>query len=206
MPPNQKQTNLSQWSLLDAFTVEDAACLWVGIDPSTPAADRSTLEISKFTPIFKLLSMAIKDDILPVNLSRNLFSERGKYSSSRVTRDDLKVFAKIKGAQPPFLFDPAMLKVETNESPDTGNDLSVKSKAGRPSRCEKEVWLERLIILYLNNKFDIGNSQDAVAAALSEDLQKQGIKVKASSIKRDWIGPILKKAKAESKSGEIRSK
>lgn len=110
MPPKQEQPDLSGWSLLDTFTVEDAACLWVGIDPSTPPTDRSKLEISQFTPIFKLLSMAIKDDILPMNSSRNLFGDRGKYSSFRVTRNDLKVFAKSKGVQPAFLFDTLMPK------------------------------------------------------------------------------------------------
>jgi hypothetical protein len=199
VPPEQEQLDLSQWSLLDTFTVEDAACLWVGIDPSTSPTNRSKLELSQFTPIFKLLSIAIKDGILPVNLSRNLFAEPGKYSSSRVTRNDLKVFAKTKGVQPAFLFDTPAPKVGGNELLDAKTDPLANSRAGRPPACPKEDWLEQLVILALNKKIDLEDSQDAIAQTLVEALNKQGTQVTVNTVKRDWTGPIIRKAKAESK-------
>jgi hypothetical protein len=58
VPPKQEQPDLSRWSLLDTSTVEQASCLWVGIDPSTPPSDRSKFEISHLTPVLELLTMA----------------------------------------------------------------------------------------------------------------------------------------------------
>ena len=116
MPPKQEQPDLSAWDLSEILTVEQASCLWVGIDPSTHSSDRSKFEISQLTPILHLLTTAVEFDILPVDSSRNLFggvgdfSVGGDYLKSRVTRNDLKVFAKSKGLQPAFLFDTLMPK------------------------------------------------------------------------------------------------
>jgi hypothetical protein len=74
-----------------------------------------------------------------------------------------------------------------------------KTKLGRPPVCAKEDWLERFAVLTLNNKINLGDSQDAIAQTLVEDLNKQGIQVKVNTVKKDWIGPIIRKAKIENK-------
>jgi hypothetical protein len=194
VPPKQVKHDLSLWSLLDTYTVEEAACLWADIDPIKPPSDRTKFEMSKFTPIYHLLSRAAKDGTLPVDTSNSLFADCGDYSSSQITRHDLTLFAYNKREKPVFLFNTSTPKVGVNETPDTGNGLPAKP-AGRPPICKKEVWLERFAILSLQGKVSLGDSQDAIAAVLSEDLEKQGIRIKASSIKRDWIGPIVSEAK-----------
>jgi hypothetical protein len=193
VPPKQKQPDLSSWDLLNDFTIDEAACLWVGIDPTIEESKRSQPETSKLVPIGYLLTKAVEEEKLPtIRLKPNRYS-KALFDDMRVTREDLKVFAESIGAQPAFLFNISRPKVGGSES------LSAKSKAGRDPLCSREVWLERLIILYLNKKFDLSNAQDAIAEVLREDLQKIGIEVKASTIKRNWIGSIVRKAKDESK-------
>jgi hypothetical protein len=176
--PEQEQPDLSSWSLLDTYTVEEAACLWANIDPTTPTSDRTKLEVSKFTPIYQLLSRAAKDGTLPVGSS-----------NSQITRHDLTIFAYNKREKPAFLFNTSKPEAGVVEPPVT------KSKAGRRPACPREAWLERFAILALQGKVSLDISQDAIAAALSEDLEQRGITIKASSIKRDWTGPIVSEAK-----------
>mgnify|MGYP003629175429 CR=1 FL=1 len=159
--PKKQDYDLSNWALVDTFTVHQAACLWVGVDPSKQSSDRTRLEISRVTPILEMLSTAIQDHNLHVDSSRDLFASRGDFAGSRVTRNDLKAFAEGKGERPAFLFDTSFLKTEIG-------------------------------------KVSLEDSQDSIATALSEDLKKLGIEIKPATIKKDWIGPIIRKAKDES--------
>ncbi len=191
MPSRQKHQDISQWGPVNTFTVEQAVCLWAGIDPAIAASDRSNLQKSLLAPIYQLLWAAIQDGSLSTDSSRNLFAGQGQHLPSLVTRKNLKLFAESIGEQPAFLFNAVESKAGVVGSTD------IKSKAGRPSSCEKEVWLERLIILSLNNKINVEDSQDAIAQALVDDLKKLNIPVSVNTVKRDWIGPIIRKARGE---------
>jgi hypothetical protein len=110
VPPKQKQPDLSHWGAVDTFTVDQASCLWVGIDPSTHHLSRSDIEESQIKPIFQLLSAAIHDGQLPADSSTNPLAAIGEYLRSSVKRNDLKAFANSKQVQPVFLFDTLMPK------------------------------------------------------------------------------------------------
>ncbi len=196
--PKKQDYDLSNWALVDTFTVHQAACLWVGVDPSKQSSDRTRLEISRVTPILEMLSTAIQDHNLHVDSSRDLFASRGDFAGSRVTRNDLKAFAEGKGERPAFLFDTSFLKTEIEEAPLRDPKNPNASAVGRPSACPRELWLERFVLLVLQGKVSLEDSQDSIATALSEDLKKLGIEIKPATIKKDWIGPIIRKAKDES--------
>ena len=197
MPSKQNKPDLSGWNLSDVFSINEAACLWVGLDPATPASDRSKDEISKFTPILRWLSEAVENGLLPTDSSRNLFENQGDHLISRVTRSDLVALANSKGQKPPFLFDAEQPTDEAIGLPEPQDQLGAKAKPGRPAKCPKEYWLERLAILALQQKCSMNDSLDAIAAALSEDLSTQGITVEPSTIKRDWIGSMIRTARGE---------
>ncbi|WP_417792791.1 hypothetical protein [Terasakiella pusilla] len=72
------------------------------------------------------------------------------------------------------------------------------SKRGRHPLCAKEVWLERLLILLIQGEVKVIHKQDAIAQALCEDLKNNlDITVSVSTIKRNWVGEIFRKAKKE---------
>jgi hypothetical protein len=109
-PPKQAQTDLSHWDIVNIFTVDQASCLWAGIDPSTHHLSRSDFEDSQIKPIFQLISAAIQAGELHADSSKNPLAVVGEYPRSLVTRDDLKAFAESKKVQPVFLFDTLMPK------------------------------------------------------------------------------------------------
>jgi len=191
----QKQPDLSSWDLLNDFSIDEAACLWAGIDPTTEETKRSQLETSKLVPIGYLLTKAVEEEKLPIiKLKPNRYG-KALFEDMRVTREDLKVFAESIGVQPAFIFNASETKTGVNESPVT------KSNAGRHSACSKEIWLERLAILILTNKINLNDTHDTIAQALLEDLNGQKVlkfPVSVNTIIKDWTGPIVRQAIKES--------
>lgn len=156
--------DLSHWGLVDTFTVEQAACLWVGIDPSTSSYSRSELENSQFTPILQLISAAIQAGNLPADSSRNVYSRIGGYSKTLVTREDLKVLAISKGQHPAFLFDTLMSDIEGEELPESESALPAKSKGGRPREYDWDALTIEII--------RIANSPDGLPETQAELIEQ----------------------------------
>jgi len=161
--PIRAGPDLSHWGLVDTFTVEQAACLWVGVNPSTPSYSRSKLENSQLTPILQLLSATIQAGNLPADSSRNVLTMTGDYSKSFVTRDDLIVLATAKGQRPTFLFDTLMPDLGGEELPKSVSDLSAKSKGGRPREYDWDALTIEII--------RIANSPDGLPETQAELIE-----------------------------------
>ena len=115
--PVSGKPDLSHWELVDIFTVDQAACLWAGIDPSKNRFKTTVSETSRLASIDQFLSAAIQTGQIPADSSKNTFEIIGNYSKSLVTRDDLKTLANSQGQQPNFLFDTLMPEIGGKELP-----------------------------------------------------------------------------------------
>ncbi len=158
------EPDLSHWGLVDTFTVEQAACLWAGIDPSASSYGRSGLEKSQFTPIFQLLSAAIQAGNLPADSSKNTLTLIGNYSKSFVTRDDLMALASSKGQRPTFLFDILMPDIRVEVIPEAESALPAKSKGGRPQEYDWDALTIEII--------RIANSPDGLPETQAELIEQ----------------------------------
>ena len=162
--PVSGKPDLSHWELVDIFTVDQAACLWAGIDPSKYRFETTVSETSRLASIDQFLSAAIQAGQIPADSSRNSFEIIGDYSKSLVTRDDLKTLANSKGQQPNFLFDTLMPEIGGKELPKSENDRPSKSKGGRPREYD---W-DALIIEIIR----IANSPDGLPETQSELIER----------------------------------
>ena len=97
-------SQISNWLLVDVFTVDQAAALWCNVDPKIVSPlDLSTP--SEVMAIRQLLTGSIVSGDLIADSSKNVLARGGDYSSSLVTRRDLEKFAKLRKQFPAFLFD-----------------------------------------------------------------------------------------------------
>lgn len=88
-------------------------------------------------------------------------------------------------------------KDQEKASPDPADAEPAKGKRGRPPNVPREVWLERLAVLALAGIVTKDASQDAVAQAVVDELRRlgSGHKVSVETVRKDWIGPLLREAK-----------
>lgn len=94
----------SNWMYVEVFTVNQAAALWCGIDPSM----MKTIDIwspSEAIAIKQMLTGAIVTGQLQASSAANALSSIGDYSKSLVSRHDLKTYAEKRKLYPAFLFD-----------------------------------------------------------------------------------------------------
>ena len=157
--------DLSHWGLVDTLTAEQAACLWAGVDPSENIFVRSSSDKSRLDAILQLLSAAIQTGRLPADSSRNSLSMIGNYSTSLVTRDDLKALASAKGERPAFLFDTLMPDAKEQELPASENNHAPKSKGGRPREYDWDA-LTIEIIRIANSPDGLPETQAKLVAQL----------------------------------------
>ena len=101
--------NVSSWASVDPLKLEQAACLWVGVDPSTPWRF-SHIDRSKVEPIIQLLSGGFLNREFASDPT-NALEIIANYSTSHVTRESLKSFALKRGDHPAFLFPPNVPQV-----------------------------------------------------------------------------------------------
>ena len=162
--PVSGKPDLSHWELVDIFTVDQAACLWAGIDPSKNRFETTVSETSRLASVDQFLSAAIQTGQIPADSSKNSFEIIGNYSKSLVTRDDLKTLANSKGQQPNFLFDTLMPEIGGKELPKSENDRPSKSKGGRPREYDWDALTIEII--------RIANSPDGLPETQSELIER----------------------------------
>jgi hypothetical protein len=94
------------WNFVDELTVAEATALWCGVEPEIISQSTPT-NIPNFRAIRRMLSEAIRSKKLPATLSPSaeIFDD---YSSSRISRGNLRTWAKSIGELPAFLFDTLM--------------------------------------------------------------------------------------------------
>jgi hypothetical protein len=127
-----KIENLDTWALVDAFTVEQAACLWGGIDPSTTRFNRTQSETAQIAANAQLLSAAVQSGDLPADSSLNALAMIGDYSKSLIRADELRTFAEKKDQRPAFLFDTLLQSGSGSAAAVSAAPGPIKSKGGRP--------------------------------------------------------------------------
>ncbi len=98
-------SDLAIWALVDSFTVDQAACLWVGAKPSQNPFLRTGVLKDQIAAIKQMLTGAILSGVLDVDTSSNPLRMIGDHSETVVTRETLRAFAESKNQRPDFLFD-----------------------------------------------------------------------------------------------------
>lgn len=110
------------WGTVDPISVEDAAYLWAGIDPSTYSFSLTTEQRGAFTARLKMLTVRIQSKTLSANTDSNPAAFIGVHDKSLVARADLRIVASALGERPAFLF--------FNEPPDGPASLVEKRALG----------------------------------------------------------------------------
>ena len=105
--------DLSHWAIVDVFTVEQAACLWVDKEPRLLYAGQHGREYSDAHAILQALTGAIVSGTLQADSSRNALHAIGDFRRSLVAREDLRAFAERKRQHPAFLFDTLLCEAES---------------------------------------------------------------------------------------------
>jgi hypothetical protein len=126
------------WSGADPLTVEQAAHLWAGVDPSLSMFHTSKEEKAAVAPRLQMIVGAIVRGALKANASTNPRSSMGNHDASLVAREDLMVFARALGEKPAFLFD-TMLNEVPKAPPSKSDQHSTqppKNKGGRPAQYD----------------------------------------------------------------------
>lgn len=88
----------------DIFTVEQAAALWCGFDPSR-LTHVDQMDPPEVLAVKQMLTGGILSGLLSADTSTNGLSMIGKHAGSLVSRKDLEEFARSRNLFPPFLFD-----------------------------------------------------------------------------------------------------
>ena len=185
------EPDLSRWVMVDTLTVEQAACLWAGIDPSKNHYARTAAEASRFAPILQAISASVQSGRLPADASANALSMIGGHESSLVTRDDLMIFASAKGERPAFLFDTLIPDAAANELPAVVDPQTTKSKGGRPQEYEWDA-LTIEIIRIANSPDGLPESQAALVEQLLQWCENTWGKQPAESSVKARISKIFR--------------
>jgi hypothetical protein len=141
--------DLSNWAIVDVFTVEQAACLWVGVDPGIGVYKRSSEDEANVAAIRQALSGALASGALEGDSNLNAMSIIGDFKKSLIKRENLRAFAKRKGQRPVFLFDTLVTTTvpAENEPPEEENSTPepTKTKGGRPQEYDWDAFTVEII-------------------------------------------------------------
>jgi hypothetical protein len=95
---------VSNWMYVDIFTVDQAAALWAGYDPSSISISKS-YHPSEVVAAYQMIVAGMMNGEIPADGSTNLLARFGDHSDTLVTRRNLEAFARKRGLFPAFLFD-----------------------------------------------------------------------------------------------------
>ena len=137
--------DIALWSLAYAFTVDQAASLWVGAEPTGNKYTRPPAQSDRVAAIHQMLTSAIVNGDLDADSLTNYRAKFGNYSESLVKREDLQEFAKKKGQFPAFLFD--TLLPGSDAADDEIHDPPKQSRAhgGRPPEYDWDAFTIEII-------------------------------------------------------------
>jgi len=156
--------DFAAWALADAFSVHQAACLWVGAEPTESDVMRQfqgkTAETSKIAAIKQMLSAAIQAGELPADTSANAWAMIGDHSKTLVTREALRAYAEKKNQRPVFLFDTLLPEGREDGDDSFGNADRHRSRSGRPQEYDWDAFVIEII--------RIANSPDGLPVKQSE--------------------------------------
>lgn len=95
---------VSNWMHVDVFTVDQAAALWCGFDP-TRVSLNTRQNPPEFAAVKQLLVGAIVSKEISCDSSRNYMHSIGSFGDSLIPRSELEKLARKKNVFPAFLFD-----------------------------------------------------------------------------------------------------
>jgi hypothetical protein len=98
MPP------ASHWMNVDLFTVDQAAALWINVDPAS-ISSVARIDPPEHTAVKQMLTGGIMSGELHADTSTNALRIIGNHSESLISRADLEAFARKRNLFPAFLFD-----------------------------------------------------------------------------------------------------
>ena len=162
--------DFTAWALVDALTVNQAACLWVGAEPTESDTERKyrgkTAELDQVAAVKQMLSAAIRAGELSADPSANPMAMIGDDSETLVSRETLREFAETKNQRPAFLFD-TLLPQEVKHGDDVSDDgiapsRIVRSRGGRPAEYDWDAFVIEII--------RIANTPDGLPEKQSELL------------------------------------
>jgi hypothetical protein len=128
----------------DIFTVEQAAALWCGHDPSRLFIGDS-MNPPEVLAVRQMLTGGILSGLLPADNSTNPLHMIGNYRESLVSRADLEAFARNRDMYPPFLFDTLAPFPEEDlytrirshrASPQSPAEPKAENRGGRPAEYD----------------------------------------------------------------------
>lgn len=149
-----------EWDLVDVFTVEQAACLWCGVQPRTIlsfGSIRQSEEDDRLSAVLQVLVSAIESKKLQVDSGPNALNLIGDHRNSRVNRDALVTFCETGAERPAFLFNTLVrsddnLDRPSKAAPDSGKieepsviDAPPKNKGGRPREYDWDAFTIEII-------------------------------------------------------------
>ncbi len=123
--------DLATWALVDFLTVRQAACLWVGAEPTESSLLPTGALKDQIAAIEQMLTGAIQSGVLDADWSANAYASLGDHSRSVVAREALRAFAENKNQRPAFLFD-TLLPQEVKHGDDVSDDGPAPSRIARP--------------------------------------------------------------------------
>ena len=145
--------DFAAWALVDALTVNQAACLWVGAEPTESDTERKyrgkTAELDRVAAVKQMLSAAIRAGELSADPSANPMAMIGDDSKTLVSRETLREFAETKNQRPAFLFD-TLLPQEVKHGGDVSDDgiapsRIARSRGGRPAEYDWDTFVIEII-------------------------------------------------------------
>jgi hypothetical protein len=138
--------DISNWTLVDVFTVRQAAALWCNVDPSSlPTGVIFFNQVpSEVDAIEQMLTGAIVTrTLVPANSATDPLQRIGKLDNALLTRTDLEEFASSKKVFPAFLFDTLMPfgSQKTGSTP----KKQARNKGGRPAEYDWDAFTIEII-------------------------------------------------------------
>ncbi len=152
--------DFAAWALADALTVEQAACLWVGANPTDSSFRRPTAQRDRIAAVQQMLTSAIQSGKLPADTSTNALAMIADHSKSVVTREALRAFAESKKQRPAFLFDTLLPESEEADADSSEKVDRHRSRGGRPPEYDWDAFVIEII--------RIANSLDGLPEKQSE--------------------------------------
>ncbi len=141
--------DFAAWALVDALTVDQAACLWVGAEPSQSRLLPTGVLKDEITAVQQMRTAAIRSGILDADSSTNVMASIGDHSKTVVTREALRAFAESKNQRPAFLFD-TLLPQKVKHGDDVSDDGTApsriaRSRGGRPLEYDWDAFVIEII-------------------------------------------------------------
>lgn len=137
----------ASWAGADPLTVEQAAHLWAGVDPSLSVFLFSQADRAAVAPRLQMILGAVVSGALKADASTNYMSSIGDHKLSLVGRADLMAFARTRGEKPAFLFDTMLSEVPDAppNQPDQHPTQLPKNKGGRPAQYDWNLFTLEII-------------------------------------------------------------